>query len=192
MKRMLLAAGLCLVLSNPALAGDADSPAATAKTAIKSLAATLKNELQTAMQSGGPAAAIKVCNTRAMPLTDEMASKHQLQLARVSLKNRNPANQPNAWQTAVLQDFEQRAAQGEDVTQLAWSETVETGGAKEFRLMKAIPTGGVCLACHGTALSPEVSQVLNELYPNDLATGFSEGDIRGAFVVTKTLADQTN
>ena len=62
-------------------------------------------------------------------------------------------------------------------------------GEKEFRFMKAIPAGPVCLACHGTELSPEVSQVLAELYPQDRARGYSPGDIRGAFVVTHRISD---
>ncbi len=162
---------------------------ATAKAAIKNLAGALQAELKTAMQTGGPVAAIAVCNMQALPITAQVAAGHGLNLSRVSLKTRNPANAPNAWQTDVLQDFEKRRAAGEDVNQLTWSETADGGGAKEFRFMKAIPTGGVCLACHGTALSPDISRVLNELYPDDQATGFSEGDIRGAFVVTNTVSD---
>ena len=57
----------------------------------------------------------------------------------------------------------------------------------EFRFMKAIPTGAVCLKCHGTDLSPAVTAKLTELYPDDKATGFKEGDLRGAFVVVKNL-----
>jgi len=89
----------------------------------------------------------------------------------------------------VLQDFERQLAQGRDINTLTWSDTMDIDGGKEYRFMKAIPTGGVCLACHGTQLSPEISQTLADLYPNDLATGFSEGDIRGAFVVTQALTN---
>jgi len=110
-------------------------------------------------------------------------------LSRVSLKNRNPENAPNEWQTSVLEDFEDRKAAGSDVGSIAWSETVTVDGEQEFRFMKAIPTAAVCLTCHGTNLAPEVSQALAELYPQDLATGFSEGDIRGAFVATRNLSD---
>lgn len=170
-------------------ADQSDEQIAKAKTAIKVLAGTLKTELQTAMQSGGPTAAIEVCNTRAMVLTQQVASEMNMQLARVSLRNRNPANAANQWQKEVLQDFERQHAQGKDAGSLVWTDTVEIDGVREFRLMKAIPTAGVCLTCHGSQLPGEVSQTLSELYPADLATGFSEGDIRGAFVVTRKLAD---
>jgi len=160
----------------------------SAKTAIKEFAGALQTELKSAMKAGGPVLAIAVCNTRAMPITERVATEHGMQLSRVSLKNRNPANAPNEWQTAVLEDFEAQKSAGTDITSLAWSETVNVDGGKEFRFMKAIPTGGVCLACHGTNISPEVSKLLVDLYPNDQATGFSEGDIRGAFVVTRVLS----
>jgi len=51
--------------------------------------------------------------------------------------------------------------------------------------MKAVPTEGVCLACHGQNISPEVQTKLNELYPDDKATGYSLGQVRGAIVVIK-------
>lgn len=110
-----------------------------------------------------------------------------MQLSRVSLRNRNPANAPNEWQAAVLQDFETRQATGEPVDALAWQEVTEIGGQQEFRLMKAIPTIALCLACHGEAIAPPLADKIAELYPADRATGFREGDIRGAFVVTKKL-----
>jgi len=172
---------------------DAQVESTAAKAAIKELAGTLQKELKGAMQAGGPTGAIAVCNSQAMPVTQKVAEEHDLSLSRVSLNNRNPANLPNEWQTAVLKGFEQQKAAGKDPASLTWSETViiddGVDGAKEFRFMKAIPTAAVCLNCHGTEISPEVSQVLAGLYPDDRATGYSEGDIRGAFVATRRLSD---
>ena len=37
--------------------------------------------------------------------------------------------------------------------------------------------------CHGTDIKPKVKEKLDELYPEDEATGFFLGDLRGAFVV---------
>ena len=64
---------------------------------------------------------------------------------------------------------------------------VQVGEGKTFRYMKAIPTGEVCLACHGERLNPELGQRLDELYPQDKARGFKEGDIRGAFTVSQPM-----
>ncbi len=43
----------------------------------------------------------------------------------------------------------------------------------------------LCLQCHGMEedLAPDVIEQLTKLYPDDTATGFSQGDLRGAFVV---------
>ena len=44
-----------------------------------------------------------------------------------------------------------------------------------------------CVTCHGETIAPSIAAKIDELYPADKATGFREGDLRGAFVVTKTL-----
>jgi len=191
MKRVWLCMGFMLF----ATAGYSDQQAgpdtevAAAKAAIQELAGALQAELKSAIQSGGPVSAIEVCNTRALPITHRVSDEQGLNISRVSLRNRNPANQPNEWQAAVLEDFENQKAAGKDVGSLVWSDTVEVDGGQEFRFMKAIPTGDVCLLCHGAQLAPGVSQVLTELYPEDKATGFSMGDIRGAFVVTREIVN---
>ena len=190
MKKLLL----CVCLVMPALiahAGqtsntDAEANLAAAKMSIQAFAASLQTELKTAMQAGGPVAGVAVCNTKAMEITGQAANAG-MELSRVSLRNRNPGNAPNAWQTAVLEDFEGQKLAGRDVTELAWSETVDIDGSSEFRFMKAIPTGEVCLKCHGTTLAPGVAAVLSELYPQDKATGYKQGDIRGAFVAVRKL-----
>lgn len=193
MKQIL--SGLCLLMiamscnSDPQTEIDTQAESTAAKAAIKELAGALQEELKSAMQAGGPVAAIGVCNTQAIPITQKVAAENGLHLGRVSLNNRNPANLPNEWQAAVLKDFEQQKAAGKDPASLAWSDTVMVDGGKEFRFMKAIPTAAVCLNCHGTDISPDVSQVLAGLYPDDLATGYSEGDIRGAFVATRRLSN---
>jgi len=86
-----------------------------------------------------------------------------------------------------LESFDQQMAAGADPNGLDWSEIVTNDSRRQFRYMKAIPTGGLCLQCHGQNVAPGVHQKLNELYPNDQATGYSEGEIRGAFVVVRDL-----
>ena len=193
MKQILL--GLCLVLlaldcsSDQQSSANPEADVTAAKSAIKEFAGALQMELKGAMKAGGAIAAIGVCNTQAMPITARVSADRGMTLSRVSLKNRNPANAANDWQSVVLEDFEKKKLAGKDITKLAWSETVKVGDGQEFRFMKAIPTGEVCLKCHGTQIAPEVSQVLASLYPEDRATGYKEGDIRGAFVVTQKLSN---
>jgi len=44
----------------------------------------------------------------------------------------------------------------------------------------------ICFGCHGKPeeLKPEVTAALARLYPNDQATGYQKGELRGAFVVS--------
>ena len=41
----------------------------------------------------------------------------------------------------------------------------------------------LCLACHGSEIVPDVADRISELYPEDRATGFAVGDLRGVFWV---------
>lgn len=158
-----------------------------AKEATAEYAVALKSELMAAMRSGGAIEAITVCNTKALAIGEEVSLANGVDLSRVSERNRNPANAPNEWQARVLASFEARKEAGESAESLVWHEISQTDNGPQFRFMKAIPTGGLCLQCHGTDIAPAVAEKLTELYPGDRATGFSEGDLRGAFVVTRQL-----
>jgi hypothetical protein len=110
-----------------------------------------------------------------------------MRLGRTTLKARSPGNAPDAWERAVLQDFEDRKAAGDDIASLEHHEIFESDGRREFRYMKAIPTNQLCLQCHGKAIPPDVREKLDELYPDDRARGFAFGDIRGAFTVRQPM-----
>lgn len=165
---------------------DKDAAVQDAKQAAKALGGALQKELQTAMKAGGPVNALDACNVEAMPVTAQISKDHNALVSRVSLKNRNPENVPNDWQRSILESFNERAANGEDPSSIA-SATVEQldDGKHQLRFMKALPTGGVCLACHGQEIDTSIQTKLGELYPDDKATGYSLGEIRGAIVVVK-------
>jgi hypothetical protein len=42
--------------------------------------------------------------------------------------------------------------------------------------------------CHGSNIASPIAAKINKLYPNDKATGFKLGDLRGAFSITETLS----
>ena len=160
---------------------------AAAKKTIMALGGGLKGELQKAMKSGGPVAAIGVCNLQAMPITDQVSQSHGAKISRTSLKLRNPKNAPSAWEKQTLEEFDARLAKGEKPMEIAKADVVMIDGKKVFRMMKAIPTGKVCTKCHGDQLNPKVAKSISELYPEDKATGYKVGQIRGAFSYQKTL-----
>ncbi len=169
-----------LFLATSVYAADPSPQIQTARAAIKSLFDQLVGELETAMKSGGPVKAIGVCNTKAPKIAEKVNTGTSTKVSRISMKNRNPDNAPNDWQKAVLLKFESRKAAGEDVENMDYAEVV----GDEFRYMKAIPTNIVCLKCHGSEVDAKVVAKLDEMYPEDKAIGFKQGDIRGAFYVT--------
>jgi hypothetical protein len=177
-KFVLLLSALLITIS--VNAAEPSSQVKTARTTIKSLLDQLVGELKTAMKAGGPEKAIGVCNIKAPEIAAKINAHGNVKVSRVSLKNRNPDNTPSDWQKTVLLDFESRKAAGEEVKKMDYSEVV----GDEFRYMKAIPTGIVCLKCHGSEIDSKVIAKLDELYPEDKARGYKQGDIRGAFYVT--------
>lgn len=166
---------------------DTEQLTAGSREAVKALAVELKTALQSSLKSEGPLKAVTVCNTQAPLLAEKVSAEQSMQVGRTSRKTRNDANAPDAWETSVLEQFEKRKAAGEAVAALEHSEITRDNGNRVFRYMKAIPTDDVCLVCHGQQLPEGLSAKLDELYPNDKARGFSKGEIRGAFTVTRTI-----
>jgi hypothetical protein len=175
---------LASIISQSLLAGE---DVIEARGLIKQFGSSLKGQLVSSMKEGGPVKAIKFCNLRAPGIANETAAQSGWEIGRTSLKIRSPGNTPDAWELGVLEQFEIRMASGADLATLDFSEVVETNGKKMFRYMKAIPTEKACLNCHAAKVSPEVEEQLKALYPEDKARGFNEGDIRGAFTLSKPL-----
>ena len=179
-----LAAGSALARQQP----DVPPEVGASREVAQKFGATLKETLQQAIQSGGPINGITVCHDQAAQIATEQGQRLGMLVGRTSLKLRNPANAPDNWELAVLKQFEARKAQGEPVDKLEFFAVIDDDqGQKTFRYMKAIPTAALCLNCHGEHLSPEVDAKLKELYPNDQARGFKEGDLRGAFTFAKPV-----
>lgn len=153
---------------------------------VQQTGAALKKELA----ASGPEGAIRVCTQVAPEIAGNLSRENGARVARVSLKVRNAVlGHPDAWEQAVLADFDRRAAAGEKPEAMERAEIVSEPAGRYFRYMKAIPTQPMCLACHGTpeALAPSIKEKLAAEYPKDRATGYSVGQIRGAVTVKRLL-----
>ena len=189
MKNLVVMAMLCCLPFT--VSADMDEYKAEAKQITGAFFEELKSELVKGMKAGGPVNAIGVCRN----IAPEIAMKHSensgWDVARTSLKLRNPNNAPDAWETKVLQQFEERRAKGEGPDTLAYAEIVEEGDEKYFRFMKGIVMPPLekmpCLKCHGENIDPEIAVKLDELYPQDKARGYKAGQVRGAFTLKKKL-----
>jgi hypothetical protein len=125
-----------------------------------------------AIGTGGPAKAIEVCSEEAPQIAAAVAEEHHVAIGRTSFQLRNPRNQPPAWARPLI---EQRPTDPRFVE----LPDQRTGALLPIRLQAQ------CTACHGPRdqISPEVRDQLDRLYPEDEATGFQEGDLRGWFWV---------
>lgn len=157
----------------------------TAQEFMQKLGGVLRQQLDAA----GPESAIAVCKEVAPALAAEY-SKDGRVVKRVSLKPRNPTlGVPDAWETTTLQNFEARLRQRESLASMEKTAITEDADGRWFRYMKAIPTQPMCLQCHGQPyqIPDGVKAILAREYPDDQATGFSAGSIRGAVSIRKRL-----
>lgn len=181
--------GLAVLLPAAQADDELAQRAAASREAVKQTQAALLQELQTALKKGGPGLAIHACSTRALAIAKEASQKQSMIIRRTSLKLRNQYDAPDKWEKQVLENFERRVKQGENPAQMEHYKFVQTDSAKEFRYMKAIviPKGAPCLICHGENIDPALHVKIKGRYPGDEATGFKEGDLRGAFSVRQRL-----
>lgn len=171
-------------LSSSAQSIDMPGLKAEAITVVKQFGGTLKPKLKKALTQGGVKEAIDVCSVKAPEIAKDLTLTTPWHVKRVSLKARNNNNAiPDAWEKSVLEEFDQRQQQGESAKTMAKAEVVNG----EFRFMKAQGTASLCLTCHGSKLSADTKAALNKYYPKDQAVGYSLGQVRGAFSLTKKL-----
>jgi len=148
------------------------------------LLSELKSRLIGAVQQSGPAGAIDACKLDAMTLTKKAStlSNITVKVKRTTNKYRNPINAPDKWDKEALSFFESK----EDVRDYFpefYVQKIDQNGETHFRYYKPLKMYQMCLKCHGNKIKDDVQLRINELYPNDLATGYSKGDFRGAIRV---------
>lgn len=174
----LLTLSAFLLATNPAHADQTDDAEAAAL--VAAYGSTLKAALMSAMKKAGPISAVEVCNEQAPQIADHLSNDHW-QIKRISLKPRNPDNSPTDEEAAVLKQFERFQAAGSSFETLTWSGQLDG----QYTFIKAIPTGGLCLTCHGENIQPKLYEKIKSHYPDDKATGYRAGDIRGAFLLKR-------
>lgn len=147
----------------------------------KELIKNLEPKLQHEMKTNGLIAATSFCHTNALVLTEEVNLRQieGLSVKRISLKERSPANIPSVEQAKVLASMQQL------LQQKTLPEYIIEEGPKGYTYYKPLVIKKeACLKCHGDiSKNPELSAFLKEHYPEDKATGYKMGDLRGAIIV---------
>jgi hypothetical protein len=177
---------LAMAAGGGLVGAQAQTPAQTDELTVRSRAVAadfqdkLRGQLMAALKTGGPLLALDVCQKAAPAIAEEVGARAGAKVWRTSLKARNPRGTPDAWERSVLEQFDARRAAGEDPATIEASARTPTG----FRYMKAIPMAEPCAQCHGVTIAPEVAAKIAALYPQDRATGFAPGTLRGAVSIT--------
>lgn len=138
---------------------------------IKHFSKTLQTELKKGLEKSAQEA-VKVCNIKAPEIAQQVSTK-DIKIGRVSIKNRNPDNYPQDWMLNYIQDFKKNKIDKSHII-------VKLKNGKSG-LLKPIHTMPLCLNCHGENISAELHEVIKQKYPNDKATGYKVGEIRGFF-----------
>ncbi|MGE0710816.1 MAG: DUF3365 domain-containing protein [Planctomycetota bacterium] len=152
--------------------GGAPARAPLAKAAAEALGKRLMARLQQALTSEGTAGGIRACSAEAQELTAAVAKEQGVAIGRTSFRLRNPKNAPPEWAR-------------EWVTAKVAEPRFQEQPDGRLRALLPIKLQPLCVVCHGPAdqLGDDVKQVLAERYPQDQATGFQPGDLRGWFWV---------
>jgi len=150
---------------------DADAEQITlAVQARDAFASRLIGELTDTIAEGGPGNAVGVCNVEAPLIASGINAEFGVRIGRTSHKLRNPENAPPNWMSSVVSEkrAEPAAFVGPDGS---------LGAVYPIRL------AATCLLCHGDpeTIIPEAKARIAEFYPDDRATGFAAGDLRGWF-----------
>jgi len=169
---------------------DIDVLRSDARQISDELISQIAGELLREYRLSGSLRSVIVCKYTAPEVSSSVSRKYGVQIKRVSLRVRNPAlGSPDAWEQEVLRAFDARAASGEDPASIDFGEVVSEPLGKYYRYMKAIPVKPICLNCHGdeSRISAATRAQMSAEYPHDKATGYQEGDIRGAVTYKKPL-----
>jgi hypothetical protein len=180
-------------LAQPARAEEPVDPRvrgalAEARAAAKDLSEAIRGLLMQELKTGGFEGAVAVCATKAPAKTADYRRTSGNDIRRVSLRRRNPANEPDAYERRVLESFDRLAAEARPAAE-HW-ELVRENGREALRYLKPVVANAMCLTCHGAkaGIPPAVQAVIAKEYPDDRATGYSAGDVRGAVSVRIPLA----
>lgn len=142
---------------------------------------TLGGELKAAMERGGVAEAVDYCNVHALTLTDSIGKRYTATVKRVTDKPRNPANAANDAELAQMAKWRNLIATGDQRVVTA----EESAEARNFYM--PIKIDALCLNCHGIpgeTLTAEHQVLIETKYPNDMATGYQLGELRGLWHIS--------
>jgi len=159
----------------------------------RSIVGAYQSELQMALKASlaadGPVGAIDTCHSVAPAIADRLSAEHGAVIRRTALKVRNSKAKPDAFERETMRAWMAAPTTPGGQPAERFQVVKAADGSPEFRYMRAIPMiAKPCSTCHGMAIKPEVETAIAALYPDDRATHFAPGDLRGAFSIRWPVA----
>lgn len=190
----LIIISLRMALTTPAYAQKATIELTFEKDLIEArkvsneLAESVRGLLLKEIEKGGFSSAIRVCSELAQEITNQLSSRTALYIRRVSLRYRNPKNVPDDYERRKLEEFDR--LNREKKLSNEYFEVVKEEGKEYLRYFRPLITAPLCITCHGPEenIPSEVKSILSKKYPDDRATGFLVGGLRGAISVKIPVA----
>jgi hypothetical protein len=182
---------LCAALLFASHASGADDTGllTEARFVARSLPPKLLNVIQAEVEKRGTEQALVAYSHLSPKILADAAQETGWEIRQISPRNRNPKGLPDTWESGVLDEFARRIAAGEPPIHMDKGEVVVDGGKRYYRYMQPMMMQRVCMECHGPedAINPGVRQRIKELYPEDRATGYTDGMMRGALTLRRAL-----
>ena len=144
----------------------------------------LTEKIQAAIHDSGPASAVGVCRQMIPELEARYSLPPGIEIRLTALECWNPHNRPDEWEKKGLQYFLEQRRQGAILAGLEFSEPAVKNDQPAFRYLKALPTGSLCLRCHGERLAPKVKKALRRYYSGQNGAGDRLAELRGGLSVT--------
>lgn len=137
--------------------------------------------LKEALANGGVQEAISYCNVVALKITDSLSVANDATIKRTSLKLRNQENKPSEDELDILNKYTSSLEKKLEIDPF-----VVPFGDDSVKFYAPIYAKDLCLTCHGIVnetLQQNDLDFITELYPDDMAIGYKNGDLRGIWSI---------
>lgn len=143
---------------------------------------SLQKALKKAINEGGLEYAIEFCHIEALPITDSVSITESVEIKRLAKKYRNPLNETDSIQSEIYKTYILDWLSGKPL-----KPRIIPDENQHPVYYNPIYVGALCLNCHGevgTNINPDLADKISEFYPDDKATNFKRGQLRGMWAIT--------
>ncbi len=147
---------------------------------IKRLTKKMTRELKGAITENGFSDALSYCHTKAASIVKDITNEFKdISVKRVTDRPRNPKDKLDDYDILAFNYFKTHRVKK------SYTILIKRGKKRYYRYYQPIYIKSLCLGCHGKKdkIEKGVLDRLKKYYPDDMATGYKKGDLRGLFRV---------